>query len=290
MALVCAVVPPAPALGAGHLLTLPLGILAAFVVMHAQGINANIMSLGGIAIAIGAMVDAAIVMIESVHKHRRIEHEPLRQSAEPLARCRRDRGEVGPALFFSLLVITLCFLPVFALEAQEGRLFKPLAFTKTYAMAAAAVLVGDPRPGADGLLHPRSHLPRSAATRSTACSSGSTGRCCARLLAAPWLDHCSPPSCWSRASLAAPHQRLGSSCRTSTRATCSTCPALPDVSVAKAREVLQQTDRLIKSVPEVEQCLHGKIGRAETATDPAPISTVRDDHPAEAARRSGGPA
>ena len=117
------------------IITLPIGVLVAFIVMRHQGINANIMSLGGIAIAIGAMVDAAIVMIENVHKH--IEHEGVTEATR-WELIRRASEEVGPPLFFSLLIITLSFLPVFALEAQEGRLFAPLAFTKTYAMAAAA--------------------------------------------------------------------------------------------------------------------------------------------------------
>ena len=134
------------------LLSLPLGILAAFVAMAAQGVNANIMSLGGIAIAVGAMVDAAIVMIEAMH--RRMEREPLtdRNRWRVVAEC---CSEVGPALFYSLAIVTVSFLPVFALEAQEGRLFKPLAFTKTYAMAAAAALSRHRRPGADGVFHPR---------------------------------------------------------------------------------------------------------------------------------------
>ncbi len=116
---------------------LPIGILTAFIVMHAQGINANIMSLGGIAVAIGAMVDAAIVMIENVHKH--LEHDK-NANEDRWALIARAASEVGPALFFSLLIITLSFLPVFTLEAQEGRLFAPLAYTKTYAMAGAAGL------------------------------------------------------------------------------------------------------------------------------------------------------
>ena len=119
------------------LFSLPVGILIAFIVMYAQGINANIMSLGGIAIAIGAMVDAAIVMIENVHKH--MEHREV-TAANRWEIMAEAAAEVGPALFFSLLIITLSFLPVFTLEAQEGRLFSPLAFTKTYAMAGAAVL------------------------------------------------------------------------------------------------------------------------------------------------------
>jgi Cu(I)/Ag(I) efflux system membrane protein CusA/SilA len=137
VALVCAVFLFHLRSSAVVIISLPIGILVAFIVMHLQGINANIMSLGGIAIAIGAMVDAAIVMIENVHKH--IEKEPL--TDENRWRIMGDAAsEVGPPLFFSLLIITLSFLPVFTLEAQEGRLFAPLAFTKTYAMAAAAGL------------------------------------------------------------------------------------------------------------------------------------------------------
>ena len=141
------------------IVTLPLGILAAFLVMSYQGINANIMSLGGIAIAIGAMVDAAIVMIENAHKH--LERAGPQLSAdERWAVVRRASEEVGPALFYSLLIITLSFLPVFTLQAQEGRLFSPLAYTKTYAMAAAAGAVGNPGAGAHGLPHPRPHPSR----------------------------------------------------------------------------------------------------------------------------------
>jgi Cu(I)/Ag(I) efflux system membrane protein CusA/SilA len=123
------------------IVSLPLGILAAFIVMHQQGVNANIMSLGGIAIAIGAMVDAAVVMIENAHKHLERWNTSIRGALQGEARWRvigDAAAEVGPALFFSLLIITLSFVPVFALQAQEGRLFAPLAYTKTYAMAASA--------------------------------------------------------------------------------------------------------------------------------------------------------
>ncbi len=149
-------------------------MLVAFIVMRYQGVNANIMSLGGIAIAIGAMVDAAVVMIENAHKHLEAWHH-AHPDAEARGRRavagdrRRGGARSGPALFFSLLIITLSFIPVFTLEAQEGRLFSPLAFTKTYAMAAAAGLVGDAGPGADGLPHPRPHSGRARAIRSTAC-------------------------------------------------------------------------------------------------------------------------
>ena len=129
---------------------LPAGILAAFIVMHWQGLNANIMSLGGIAIAIGAMIDGAIVMIENMHKH--LERTPL--SDENRWRIvAESASEVGPALFFSLLIITVSFLPVFTLEAQEGRLFSPLAFTKTYAMAASAALAVTLVPVLDGVFY-----------------------------------------------------------------------------------------------------------------------------------------
>ncbi|HEY0834236.1 MAG TPA: efflux RND transporter permease subunit [Azospirillum sp.] len=249
------------------ILTLPLGILAAFVVMHAQGINANIMSLGGIAIAIGAMVDAAIVMIESLH--RRIEHEPLtkenrwRLVAETAA-------EVGPALFFSLVIITLSFLPVFALESQEGRMFKPLAFTKTYAMAAAAVLSVTLVPVLMGYFV----RGRIVAERRNPLNSLLIWLYRPLLrgaMAAPWVTILA--AILLVASMAWPLQRIGSEFMPDLdEGDLLYMPSLmPDVSIGKAREVLQQTDRLIKTVPEVE-AVYGKIGRAETATDPAPIS------------------
>jgi Cu(I)/Ag(I) efflux system membrane protein CusA/SilA len=249
------------------ILTLPLGILAAFVVMHAQGINANIMSLGGIAIAIGAMVDAAIVMIESLH--RRIEHEPLtgenrwRLVAETAA-------EVGPALFFSLVIITLSFLPVFALEAQEGRMFKPLAFTKTYAMAAASVLSVTLVPVLMGYFVRGRIVPERRNPLNTLLIW--LYRPVLRgALAAPWLTILA--AVLLVASMAWPLQRIGSEFMPDLdEGDLLYMPSLmPDVSLGKAREVLQQTDRLIRTVPEVE-AVYGKIGRAETATDPAPIS------------------
>jgi Cu(I)/Ag(I) efflux system membrane protein CusA/SilA len=249
--------------------SLPVGILVAFIVMHLQGINANIMSLGGIAIAIGAMVDAAIVMIENVHKH--IEKEPL--TDENRWRIMQDAAtEVGPPLFFSLLIITLSFLPVFTLEAQEGRLFAPLAFTKTYAMAAAAglsitlvpVLMGyfvrgkivpeDKNPINRGLIAAYRPLINVVirAPKATLIVSAVI------LVVGLW-----------------PATRLGS----------EFMPPLdegdlmympttyPGVSIDKAREILQQTDKMILAVPEVKQ-VFGKIGRAETATDPAPLTMI----------------
>lgn len=246
---------------------LPVGILAAFIVMHLQGLNANIMSLGGIAIAIGTMIDGAIVLVENLHRHRA--RDPDCERWELVA---RSATEVGPSLFFSLLIITVSFLPVFALEAQEGRLFAPLAFTKTYAMAAAAVLtitlipvllgyfvrgrvrdlevnpvnrllVGAYRP----LLRLALQWPRTVVVLSLAL-----------LLLTLW-----------------PLARLGS----------EFMPPLdegdlmympttyPGISIGKARELLQQTDRLIATVPEVES-VFGKVGRADTATDPAPLTMI----------------
>lgn len=248
--------------------TLPMGILIAFLIMKAQGLNANIMSLAGIAIAIGAMVDAAIVMIENMHKH-----------------LERDRGkkdhwqivlnaskEVGPALFVSLLIVTLSFLPVFTLQAQEGRLFRPLAFTKTYAMAASAFLAITVVPILMGyfvrgrilpehrnpinrilqkIYHPFIH----GVLRFKLVTIAAAGLL---LLATAW-----------------PLSRLGS----------EFMPPLnegdilympttdPGLSITKARELVQQTDRILMSFPEVEHVL-GKVGRAETATDPAPLSML----------------
>ena len=252
---------------------LPLGVLAAFGVMHLQGINANIMSLGGIAIAIGAMVDAAIVMIENVH--RNIERRQAAGDGSQVDHWSVVADacvEVGPALFFSLLVITLSFLPIFSLEAQEGRLFSPLAFTKTYAMAAAAglsvtlvpvlmgylvrgripeegknpinrALIAAYRPALDAVLrHPKATLVVAAVI--VAITAWPLARLGGEFL--PPLDE-------------------GDLLYMPT--------ALPGLSAGKASEILQQTDRLIRTVPEVAR-VFGKIGRAETATDPAPLEMV----------------
>jgi Cu(I)/Ag(I) efflux system membrane protein CusA/SilA len=253
-------------------ISLPLGVLAALVVMHLQGISANLLSLGGIAIAIGAMVDAAVVMIENAHKHlERFREEAGRDpaSVERWQLMGTAAAEVGPALFVSLLVVALSFMPVFALEAQEGRLFAPLAYTKTYAMAAAAglsitlipVLMGylirgrirpereNPvnrglvavyRPVLDAVLrHPRITLALAG---------------CALLLSL------------------LPLLRLGSEFMPPLdEGTLLYMPtALPGLSAGKAAQLLQQTDRMIKTVPEVAH-VFGKAGRAETATDPAPL-------------------
>ncbi|MDE2845913.1 MAG: efflux RND transporter permease subunit [Gemmatimonadota bacterium] len=250
------------------ILTLPISVLAAFLVMSWQGINANIMSLGGIAIAIGTLVDAAIVMIENTHKHME-----------------RDRGkkdhwqivldaakEVGPSLFYSLLIITLSFAPIFALQAQEGRLFKPLAFTKTYTMAAAALLAITFVPVVTGYLVRGRLLPerRNPLSRLLVFLYRPVIRAAIRVrwltvgvavvaLSATWY----------------PLQRIGS----------EFMPPLyegdllympttdPGISVTKARQLLQQTDRIISSFPEVDR-VFGKVGRADTATDPAPLSMI----------------
>lgn len=248
-------------------ISLPLGILVAFIVMQAQGINANIMSLGGIAIAIGAMVDAAIVMIENVHKHR--ERHPQLPHWELV---RNASAEVGPPLFFSLLIITFSFLPVFALEAQEGRMFAPLAYTKTYAMAAAAGLSVTLVPVlmgwfVRGRLVPEERNPvnRALIAAYRPVVDAVLRRPRALLITAVVVTL---SGLW-------PLQRLGSEFMPELDEgdllyMPTTFPAL---SPGKAAEVLQQTDRLIRTVPEVAR-VFGKIGRAETATDPAPLTML----------------
>ena len=258
------------------IIALPLGVLTAFIVMHAQGINANIMSLGGIAIAIGAMVDAAVVMIENAHKHLEAwqhAHPDAQIGAEERWTLIADAAtEVGPALFFSLLVITLSFVPIFTLEAQEGRLFAPLAFTKTYAMAAAAglsvtlipVLMGywirgripdeEANPLARGLI--RVYRPiLDAALRAPVLTLVIAG---ALLLATLW-----PISQLGGEFL--PPLDEGDVLYMPT--------ALPGLSAGKAAQILQETDKMIRTVPEVAS-VFGKIGRADTATDPAPLEMV----------------
>jgi Cu(I)/Ag(I) efflux system membrane protein CusA/SilA len=273
VALVCA-------LFLGHLrsalvavITLPLGVLAAFIVMHLQGVSANLMSLGGIAIAIGAMVDAAVVMIENTHKH--LEHwrdahggtEP--QGADRWALVAESAAEVGPALFVSLLIIALSFVPVFALEGQEGKLFKPLAFTKTYAMAAAAGLAVTLVPVLMGYLV----RGRIRAERDNPLNRGLIA------LYRPILETVLryPKATLVLAGLlllsaAIPFSRLGSEFMPPMdEGTLLYMPtALPSLSAGKASQLLQLTDRMIKTVPEVDH-VFGKAGRAETATDPAPL-------------------
>ena len=250
------------------ILTLPISVLAAFLVMSWQGINANIMSLGGIAIAIGTLVDAAIVMIENTHKHM----ERDRGKKDHWQIVLDSTREVGPSLFYSLLIITLSFAPIFALEAQEGRLFKPLAYTKTYTMAAAALLAITFVPVLTGYLVRGRILPerRNPLSRLLVFLYRPVIRSAIRLrwltigvavivLSATWY----------------PLQRIGS----------EFMPPLyegdllympttdPGISITKARQLLQQTDKIIRSFPEVEQ-VFGKVGRADTATDPAPLSMI----------------
>jgi len=251
---------------------LPVGVLAAFIVMHWQGVNANIMSLGGIAIAIGAMVDGAIVMVENVHKHlEAFETQRGRQPtvAERWQLVTAASVEVGPALFFSLLVITLSFVPVFSLEAQEGRLFAPLAFTKTYAMAAAAGLSVTLIPVLMGYLI-RGRIPHEAANPVN------------RFLMAVYRPALELVLRFPKATLVLAALLLALTVLPVMRLGGEFMPpldegdllympsALPGLSVSKAGELLQQTDRLIKTVPEVAR-VFGKAGRADTATDPAPL-------------------
>ncbi|MDH5728477.1 MAG: efflux RND transporter permease subunit [Gammaproteobacteria bacterium] len=257
------------------IISLPIGILIAFTIMKWQGINANIMSLGGIAIAIGAMVDGAIVMIENAHKQleRRTQQKgDALNTSERWEAIRFASIEVGPALFFSLLIITVSFLPVFTLQAQEGRLFSPLAYTKTYAMAAAALLAITLVPLLMGYLI-RGKIPPE--------SKNPINRFLHRVHA-PAL-HKAMAKRWVTLGIATvlvvvtlyPISQLGS----------EFMPPLdegdilympttyPGVSITKAKEVLQQTDKILKTFPEVET-VFGKVGRAETATDPAPLAML----------------
>ncbi len=252
---------------------LPVGVLAAFIVMHYQGVNANIMSLGGIAIAVGAMVDAAVVMIENAHKHLEAFHHA--HPSHTLTQVQRwsiigDAAvEVGPALFFSLLVITLSFIPVFALEAQEGRLFAPLAFTKTYAMAAAAGLSVTLVPVMMGYLI-RGRIPDESRNPLNRTLIALYRPLLRQALRFPGLMLLLAFAVM--ASSIIPLSRLGAEFipQMDEGDLLYMPSALPGMSAAKASELLQLTDRLIRTVPEVAT-VFGKAGRAETATDPAPL-------------------
>ncbi len=248
--------------------TLPVGILIAFIVMYNQGINANIMSLGGVAIAIGAMVDAAIVMIENAHKH--IERDGGKKEHWQIIS--DSSKEVGPPLFYSLLIITLSFLPVFTLQAQEGRLFKPLAFTKTYSMAAAALLAITLVPVMMGFLIRGKIMPETKnpinkfliwiyrpVIKGVLRFKKTTIFMAIIVLALTYF----------------PLQKIGSEFMPPLyEGDLLYMPTtLPGISTTKAREILQQTDKIIKTFPEVHH-VFGKIGRAETATDPAPLSMI----------------
>jgi Cu(I)/Ag(I) efflux system membrane protein CusA/SilA len=251
------------------ILSLPLGILAAFIVMYAQGLNSNIMSLGGIAIAIGAMVDAAIVMIETVHKKMERDDYDARSHWQVVT---ESAVQVGPPLFFSLLIITLSFLPVFTLQAQEGRLFAPLAFTKTYAMAAAAGLSITLVPVLMGYFIRGKVMPehRNPVNRALVWMY--------RPLIAQVTRH---P--WRVLVVTAllvvvgfwPVSKLGSEFMPDlNEGDLMYMPTtFPGISIGKAQQLLQQTDKLIRTVPEVKT-VFGKIGRAETATDPAPLTMI----------------
>lgn len=253
--------------------SLPVGILAAFMVMRYQGVNANIMSLGGIAIAIGAMVDAAVVMIENAHKHLEAwetsHPNQTLTSQERWTVVTEAAVEVGPALFFSLLIITLSFIPVFTLEAQEGRLFAPLAFTKTYSMAAAAALAVTLVPVLMGYLI-RGRIPHEQANPINRLLIALYRPVLARVLRFPKVTIA--VSLVALASAAIPLSQLGGEfLPPMDEGDLLYMPsALPGLSAAKASELLQQTDRMIRTVPEVAR-VFGKAGRAETATDPAPI-------------------
>lgn len=255
------------------IVSLPLGILAAFIVMQWQGVNANIMSLGGIAIAIGAMVDAAVVMIENAHKH--LEHWQQEHPEKKLAGEERWQvignaaAEVGPALFFSLMIITLSFVPVFTLQAQEGRLFAPLAFTKTYAMAASAGLAVTLIPVLMGYLI-RGRIPAETKNPLNRALIALYRPLLNGVLRFPKITILF--SLLVLVASAWPLQQLGSEFMPPLdEGDLLYMPtALPGLSAGKASELLQQTDRLIKAVPEVAS-VHGKAGRAVTATDPAPL-------------------
>ena len=255
------------------IVSLPLGVLTAFIVMHYQGVNANIMSLGGIAIAIGAMVDAAVVMIENAHKHLEVWHETHAGRAlagpEQWQVIGDAAVQVGPALFTSLLIITFSFVPVFTLQAQEGRLFSPLAFTKTYSMAAAAGLAITLVPVLMGYLI-RGRIPRE--------HSNPINRGLIRLYQPLLRRVLAYPKTLLLAALlivlatAYPVTHIGGEFMPPLdEGDLLYMPsALPGISAGKVTQLLQQTDRLIKTVPEVAS-VFGKVGRAETATDPAPL-------------------
>jgi len=257
------------------IISLPIGILLAFTIMKWQGINANIMSLGGIAIAIGAMVDGAIVMIENAHKHlEQMVKEKGREltSSERWQAITEASREVGPALFFSLLIITVSFLPVFTLQAQEGRLFAPLAFTKTYAMAAAAILAITLVPVLMGYFI-RGKIPAEAKNPVN------------RFLHFIHVPSLNLAIRWRWLTLSLALVLLGATAYPLSKLGSEFMPPLnegdilympttyPGVSITKAKELLQQTDKIIKTFPEVQH-VFGKVGRAETATDPAPLAML----------------
>ena len=260
------------------LISLPIGILTAFIVMKIQGLNANIMSLGGIAIAIGAMVDGAIVVVENLHKHLHQHSAKAKVTSYRLTAAKRwelvirSTSEVGPALFFALLIITVSFIPVFALEAQEGRLFAPLAFTKTYAMAAAAALAITLVPVLAGYF---------VRGKIRAEAENPVNRALERVYRPLLMRSLNYPLVTLVAALLLlvsmywPLSHLGSEFMPEIdEGDLMYMPTTyPSISVGKARELLQQTDKLIATLPEVKT-VFGKIGRADTATDPAPLTMI----------------
>lgn len=251
------------------IVSLPVGILTAFIIMHFQGLNANIMSLGGIAIAIGAMIDGAIVMIENMHKH--MERTPL-TNENRWQIVVESAVEVGPALFFSLLIITVSFVPVFTLEAQEGRMFSPLAFTKTYAMGASAALAITLVPVLMGYFIRGKVIAEHKNPVN-------------RLLTFAYMPMLKGVLNRPKTTLFVTLVALGVGMWPLDKIGSEFIPPLdegdfmympstyPGISIGKARELLQQTDKLIKTVPEVKT-VFGKVGRADTATDPAPLTMI----------------
>lgn len=260
------------------IITLPIGILMAFIVMNVQGLNANIMSLAGIAIAMGAMIDGAIVMIENMHKHlesSRLSGAAVNNTFDEKSRWPlviKAASEVGPSLFFSLLIITVSFLPVFTLEAQEGKMFAPLAYTKTYAMAAAAILAITLVPVLMGYF-----------IRGKVISENKNPF--NRVLIAAYKPLLSTLLKYPKSTLVCAFVIVIASVYPASHIGSEFMPDLDEgdlmympttyaaLSVGKARQLLQQTDKLIATVPEVEH-VFGKIGRADTATDPAPLTMI----------------
>ncbi|MBR9728752.1 efflux RND transporter permease subunit [Shewanella intestini] len=258
------------------IISLPISILVSFIVMNLIGVNANIMSLGGIAIAIGAIVDAAIVMVENTHKHLeryRAQHDGQPPVGEAHWQLVKNAAiEVGPALFFSLLIITLSFVPVFALEAQEGRLFHPLAYTKTFAMAASALLAITLIPVLMGYFV-RGKIPAEKKNPVSRVLIAIYQPLLHRVLRFPKVTILL--ALLALASASYPMMKMGSEFMPELEEgdLLYMPTTLPSVSAAKAAQILQQTDRLIKTVPEVKS-VFGKVGRAITATDPAPLTML----------------
>lgn len=251
------------------IISLPIGVLVALIIMHLQGINANIMSLGGIAIAIGAMVDAAIVMVENAHKH--LEQNAVKNTSH-WQMIQQAAVEVGPPLFFSLLIITISFLPVFTLQAQEGRLFTPLAYTKTYAMAAAAILSITLVPVLMGyFIRGKIHTERENPVNRALYHAYHP--IIQKILKAPKLVLAVTVFIVFIGFLPLPFLGTEFMPELDEGDLLYMPTTFPSISIGKAQQVLQQTDKLIATVPEVKT-VFGKIGRAETATDPAPLSMI----------------